>query len=286
MAVFQIATGVEESWHPFRYSGIPLFDGATEESWIQSLAFGTQGGGLPFDALVQASTTQFVHRHCSMCLQAPASFLRFAPFNSEDSNATLSLRRGLAFNVENTHVAIGADGRRRLLGLERIYKQIRDGTVKLNLDGYLDIPGCYWPNTENIKWQIGFESEIIFHPFPSIVLFDRVSVSLGGIRQYEDIAHNFRAMLYLAENRPFEINARSDVKLAWRPASCFAIFGCQSLTTMMFEQHGFPTRRSGFRHRTTSWICKLDAVDPAFRGPVARVWKRSIQIRGAPIRGD
>mmetsp|Transcript_4926 Transcript_4926/g.11889 ORF Transcript_4926/g.11889 Transcript_4926/m.11889 type:complete len:1303 (-) Transcript_4926:66-3974(-) len=207
MAVFQIATGVEESWHPFRYSGIPLFDGATEESWIQSLAFGTQGGGLPFDALVQASTTQFVHRHCSMCLQAPASFLRFAPFNSEDSNATLSLRRGLAFNVENTHVAIGADGRRRLLGLERIYKQIRDGTVKLNLDGYLDIPGCYWPNTENIKWQIGFESEIIFHPFPSIVLFDRVSVSLGGIRQYEDIAHNFRAMLYLAENRPFEINA-------------------------------------------------------------------------------
>ena len=124
-------------WRPFRYSGLPLFDGIPIDAWVHNIGFGWSDRRMGA-VVVQASTSNFDFRGCDQC-----------KYLSDAAQATLGIgegrfmfKQGIALYVDNAYIRLRVDGTYRLLGLERLIPQVIESFSPACKTSYVHSPCC------------------------------------------------------------------------------------------------------------------------------------------------
>ena len=119
MALLLVDYNQSEKWNPFRYSGLPLFDGISKDSWVHNLGFGAETK--PVNVLaVQASTCTFEFHGCEICTCS----INFAGMQLM-SQSRFSFKKGFALYAQGAHIRMRTDHTFQLLGLENIMTRVR-----------------------------------------------------------------------------------------------------------------------------------------------------------------
>ncbi len=118
MGLFLLDYNQSERWSPFRYTGLPIFDGIPKDSWVHNLGFG--GNLKPLNILIiQASTFDFQFSGCEICTRSiDLADIQFM------SQSKFLFKRGFAFYAQGVHIRMRTDFAFQLLGLEKIMKQV------------------------------------------------------------------------------------------------------------------------------------------------------------------
>ena len=176
-------------WRPFRYSGLPLFDGISKDAWVHNLGFGTSGRPIGLLA-IQASTTNFDFRSCNQCRYVPT--VTVSPLGMTEGRFVF--KQGIAFYVEGAYLRLRIDETYQMLGLESIIPQVRvanlifvhspadlllclsllksclnrcfvqvyNWTTDIAVWGYLPTTDCQWPATQEMEWELKLSGGITF----------------------------------------------------------------------------------------------------------------------------
>jgi hypothetical protein len=200
LAVLKVSTSFSGVWTPFKSGGPPVFGETPSSSWVHSLAFGKP---LPNSVIIKASSASFNYSVCVLCDSLPKG----------DQLVIAGLlpgtfRRGLHFKGALAHMVPRPNGKFGLLGLERMFSEIRAGTQIFEVEAQLAIFDCLWQETQNIEWKLTFNGTIPFHPVGSLVVADTVVIKLTGIREHENFYADVPLTAYLKENDAFNLTSR------------------------------------------------------------------------------
>ena len=201
-AIIKVAPAFPRVWTPFVEGSLPVFGGASPQSWMHSLGFGHYVNQSAVDVQIQASSATFDHSPCTICTLLPRKEQVL-----EGDTLRISFRQGLHLMVSKAHLIPQSDGEFRLLGLQRLFPEIKSGTQLFDVEAHLDVLDCLWSESQEIKWVLAFDGVMPFYPAGSFTVADKIVITLTGIREHEDLRLNIPLTVNLEQNHAINISS-------------------------------------------------------------------------------